>query len=552
MTTAERIGYENRTVAQIAKARTCLDRILSSPCFVQSERQQRFLKFIVAETLAGHTDRLKGYAIAVEVFDRDVNFDPAVDAIVRVEAARLRAKLREYYDREGRTDPVRFEIPKGAYAIRMEWRPPETTPPLQASADARTKVVGDAASIRPRPIEDRPSLAVLPFANMSSDSEQEYFADGITDGLITELSRLPGLFVISRHSSFFYKGVSKRAEQIGAELGIRYLLEGSVQRAAERVRITVQLIDAASGAHLWAERYDRGLKDIFAVQDDVTQRIVTVLQVKFAAEGQARVGHAGTVNMEAHDCLLRGLERFWVFTPESTMEASVHLARAVELDPGYAAGHTWLARVLVFRWIMIRDPNPEALERAFDHIRLAMDLDPKAPHTQAVLCWVQLWRRQGEAAIAAGWRAVALDPNNADARLFLAYALAALGRGEEALHNIVMGMRLNPHPSAVYYNALCLSYIQLEEYDLAIAACKRGIEVTDAFIPNHYMLCLIYTLLNRDDEARVEREKLMALTGGRKPVIQFIWLDQELCFPMHDLSRLAGLEPGTSDQPMPC
>ena len=539
---AQSVGNQNRADAEIAKARICLDRILASPCFVQSERQRRFLKFIVTETLAGHTDRIKGYTIAVEVFDRDVSFDPAIDAIVRVEAARLRAKLREYYEREGATDPVRFELPKGAYVIRMEWRGQETTLSPQKSPDSRTHNVGHAVSIDLRPIEDRPSLVVLPFANMSSDSEQEYFADGITDGLITELSRLPALFVISRHSSFVYKGVSKRAEEIGAELGIRYLLEGSVHRAAERVRITVQLIDAASGAHLWAERYDRELKDIFAVQDDVTQRIVNVLQVKFAATEREGVGRGGTVNLEAHDCLLRGLERFWKFTPESTREARVQLVRAVELDPGYAAGHTWLARVLVFRWIMLWDPNPETLERAYDHIRLAVDLDPKAPHAQAVLCWVQLWRKQGEAAIAAGWRAVDLDPNNADAYFFLSFALAVSERGEEALHNIVKAMRLTPHPSAFYQTALGLCYFVLEDYDLAIAACKRGIEVTDASIPNHYWLCLVYTLLGRDEEARVEREKLMELTGGRKPVIQHIWLNEDLAFRMHGLARLAGLE----------
>jgi adenylate cyclase len=539
---AASLGNENRTDAQIAKARTCLDRILASPCFVQSERQQRFLKFIVTESLAGRTDRLKGYTIALEVFDRDVSFDPGIDAIVRVEAARLRGKLREYYEREGRTDPVRFDLPKGAYLIRMEWRAPGTMPSPQEAPEARAHTVGQALSPRLQPIEDRPSLAVLPFANISSDSEQEYFADGITDGLIAELSRLPSLFVISRHSSFVYKGVSKRAEQIGAELGVRYLLEGSVQRAAGRVRVTAQLIDAASGAHLWAERYDRELEDVFAVQDAVTQRIVTVLQVRFAAAEQQRINHSGTVNVEAHACLLRGLERFWLFTPESTSEASVHVTRAVELDPGYAAAHTWLARVLMFRWSMIWDPNPQTLERAYDHIRLAVDLDPKAPHTQAVLCWVQLWRGQGEAAIAAGWRAVDLDPNSADAHLFLAYALAALGRGEEALHNIVKGMRLNPHPSATYHLALCLSYLALEEYELAIAACKRGIEVTDVFIANHYLLCLIYTLQGRDEEARVEREKLMELTGGRKPVTRLIWLDEDLRFRMRGLVRLAGLE----------
>ena len=273
------------TAAELARARGCLDRVLASSYFAQSDRQYRFLKFIVTETLAGRIERLKGYAIAVKVFDRDATFDPAVDAIVRVEAGRLRAKLREYYDREGRTDPVRFELPKGAYVIRIERQEPAAPASAKEFHPLRVKAARNGASAQLRSARDRPSLAVLPFANMSSHSEQEHFVDGITDGLITELSRLPNLFVTSRHSSFVYKRVSKRAEQIGDELGIRYLLEGSVQRAAERVRITVQLIDAASGAHLWAERYDRQLEDIFAVQDDVIQRIVDVLQMRFSPRG---------------------------------------------------------------------------------------------------------------------------------------------------------------------------------------------------------------------------------------------------------------------------
>jgi tetratricopeptide (TPR) repeat protein len=173
-----------------------------------------------------------------------------------------------------------------------------------------------------------------------------------------------------------------------------------------------------------------------------------------------------------------------------------------------------------------------------------VDLDPKAPHAQAVLCWVQLWRKQGEAAIAAGWRAVHLDPNNADAYFFLSFALAVSERGEEALHNVVKAMRLTPHPSAFYQTALGLCYFVLEEYELAIAACKRGVEVTDGSIPNHYWLCLIYTLLGREQEARVEREKLMELSGGRKPVIQHIWLNEDLGFRMHGLQPSACPSPG--------
>lgn len=525
------------TEAQISAIRTGLDKVLACPMFAQAERRQRFLKFIVTETLAGHTNHLKGYTIGIEVFDREADFDPAIDAIVRVEAARLRAKLREYYEGEGRADPIRFDLPKGAYAVRIVRQEISPNPPLQKGGGTERR--GDLE--HPTIIEDKPSLVVLPFANMSSDPEQEYFADGITDCLITEISRLPGLFVISRHSSFVYKKLSKRAEEIGTELGVRYLLEGSVQRSGERVRISAQLIDTVTGAHVWAERYDRDLKDIFAVQDDVTRRIVAVLQIKLSGTEAQRIGHVGTSSLEAHDVLLHGLERFWVYSRESVEQARALFAKAVELDAAYPTAHVWLARTLVFQWIMLWDPRPKTLDQAFEHTRLAVDLDERLPMAHSMLCWVQLWRKQGEAAIAAGWRAIALDPNNADAYLFLSFSLFAADRGEEALHCIETGMRLNPHPSAVYYNGLGLCYFVLEDYDKAIAAFRRSAELTDVFIPCHFQLCMIYTLLGRDEDARVERDKVLGLTGGRKPVIQAIWLDEDLRLRMHGLAQLAGL-----------
>src|SRR6185312_17234253 len=213
----------------------CVEKILLSAPFAQSGRLQRFLKFVVTETLAGHADRLKGYTIGVEVFDRDPSFDSAIDAIVRVEAARLRAKLREYYEQEGREDPVRIELPKGRYAVQVEVRRPG---PMSAPATLvarESEVASPTVALHPLPVESKPSLAVLPFTNLSSDAEQGYFADGVTDSLITELSRLPDLFVISRHSSFIYRNMNKRVEEIGRELGVKYLVEGSVRRAGNKV-----------------------------------------------------------------------------------------------------------------------------------------------------------------------------------------------------------------------------------------------------------------------------------------------------------------------------
>ena len=524
------LSTSNWTKAQEIKVNECLAKILSSPMFAKAERQQRFLSYIMAETLEGRAEKLKGYTIGVEVFDREPSFDPGIDAIVRVEAARLRTKLLEYYEIEGRTDTVRFELPKGNYAIHIEWRDENIV-----QGDRRK------AAIHPIPIDNKPSLAVLPFTNMSSNPEQEYFADGFTDCLITEVSRLSGLFVISRHSSFMYKNAAKSAEIIGSELGVRYLLEGSVQRSGEWVRITAQLIEVTSGSHIWAERYDRELKDIFGLQDDVTRRIAAVLQVKLSSNESDYFGHDGTKSIEAHDSLLRGLERYWVYKQESTECSRMHFANAVKLDPSYATAHAWLARTLVVQWIYFWDTQEETLELALEHARAAVDLDPQHPLGYLVLGWVQCWRKQGEESIAAGRRAVALDPNNADAYFFLAMTLCSSDRGEDALRYVKTGMRLNPHPSAFNFLSLGFCYLVLEDYDEAISAFIRGIDVADAFISNHVWLCAVYKHLGRDEEARIERDKVLELTGGRKNAFQIIWLNESLISKTNDLLLRAGL-----------
>jgi len=523
--------------AERASIQACLEKMLASPIFAHAERQQRFLRYAVAHTLVGNDDRLKGYTIGVEVFDREQDFDPAVDAIVRVEAARLRAKLREYYESDGRFDAVRLSLPKGSYAVSISFEPP-------SKREMRTAAASDVRNTGPTAvelIEDRPSVAVLPFANLSPDPAHAYFADGITEDLTTDISRVSALFVISRHSTFAYKDTVKRAQDIATELGVRYLVEGSVQRAGNRARINVQLIDAATGAQVWAERYDRDLKDIFAVQDEITRCVAAVLQVKLTRDDDRVVGREGTASVEAYDCVLRGLERFWIYSRESAEEARAFFAKAVVLDPGYAEARAWLARVLTFKWIMLWDQDPDALEYAFEHARTAVDLDPRLPFAYSVLCWVQMWRKQLEASVAAGWKAVAMDPNNADAHVFLCYALSAGGRGEEALHNIEKAMRLNPHPSALYQLVLGICYFVLEEYDKALAAFKRGVELREAFIPNHYFLCLTYMLLDRPVEVRAERETVLALTGDRKPVLQTIWIDEDLALRFRGLEQLAGL-----------
>ena len=280
-------GWEPAEIEQIQRQLTC---ILASSVFAHSHRQSRFLSYIVQATLAGGADRLSQRAIGIEVFDRPDSFDPVVDSIVRVEAGRLRSKLREYYDELGKSDRVFIELPKRSYAVRIG------KVPADAARRYKSHVrVGPLEQIAVEGIleslQGAPTIAVLPFDSMSGDREQEYFADGITDDLITDLARFSGLSVIARQSVFAYRGSVAGAQRISEELGAGFILEGSIRRVGNRVRINAQLIDGSSGKHIWAERYDHNMGDIFDLQDDVNRKIVEALRVRLSTDEHVRFGH---------------------------------------------------------------------------------------------------------------------------------------------------------------------------------------------------------------------------------------------------------------------
>jgi adenylate cyclase len=295
------------------------------------------------------------------------------------------------------------------------------------------------------PLPDTPSVAVLPFTNMSNDPEQEYFSDGMTDGLITDLSRLSGLLVIARHSVFAYKGKPVNMPAVSRELGVRYVLEGSVRRAGDQVQINAQLIDATTGYHLWAERYDRALKDIFSLQDEIMHRIVRALQIKLTKGEQDRFRLAPTENMEAYDYFLRGWEGYWYLRQKEMAEARQMLEKAVQLDPQYAGAHALLSTVYLNEFLFQWDPNPQNLERAFDLAQKAVALDDSLPLAHHALGVVYEWKKQIDQAIAELERAIALDPNYANAYAMLADTLNWAGRPTEAIGLMKKAMRLNPH-----------------------------------------------------------------------------------------------------------
>ncbi|MDC9724498.1 MAG: hypothetical protein PSN44_01065 [Gammaproteobacteria bacterium] len=506
------------TKVQDIQINECFAKILSSPMFAKAERQQRFLSYIMAETLEGRAKKLKGYSIGIEVFDREPSFDPAIDSIVRVEAGRLRSKLREYYDDEGATDPVRFTLPKGSYAIQIEWQE-------RISVQSHARKISDFPTL----IEDQQSLAVLPFANIATDSTREYFADGITDSLISMLSRLSGLFIISKQSSFSYKSSKKSSKEIAAELGVRYLLEGSVQHAGNHLRVTAQLIDTRSDGHVWSDSYDRELKDIFVLQDELTQSIVSVLQIKLAGEEAALFGYKGTSSVEAHDTLLQGIAQFRCYTAKETNEALRLLTKANQIDPNYAAVHAWLARVIVYQWLMTWNTKHSNLDLALSHAQQSIELDPQSPYTMSILGWVQLWRQQGNESISQCRQAVALDPNNAEAHLFLSMALSASGVGEEALYNAEKAKRFTPTPSPLYELALGQSYFVLGEYQKAIAAYEEGCIMSPNFTPCHYLQMMSYETLGMTEQVKKKFTLLRELKGSIDNIQQVsIWNDKTI------------------------
>jgi adenylate cyclase len=354
-------------------------------------------------------------------------------------------------------------------------------------------------------LPDKPSIAVLPFTNISGDPEQEYFSGGITEDIITDLSKVSGLFVIDRNSTFTYKGQAVKVAEVGRELGVRHVLEGSVRKAGDRVRINVQLIDAPTGGHMWAGRYDRELNDIFLLQDEITREIVTALNVKLTHQELERVAIRHTNSVEAFDYLLRGLAYYLRYTPEANTQARQLWEHATELDPTYADAYAYIGYShwieMIFQW----SAQPAAaLEHAFTRAQQALALDATVPIPHMLLGSVCLYRQQYDEAIREGEQAIALGPNFAPAYLVLGEILALAGRGQEAIEVTEKVMRLNPHYPAVYLHDLGLAYLFARQYDKAATAFQATLTRDPNFWWAHVNLVSSYGLSGQEEAARAE------------------------------------------------
>jgi adenylate cyclase len=360
------------------------------------------------------------------------------------------------------------------------------------------------------PLPENPSIVVLPFDNMSNDPSQDYFSDGITEDITTDLSKISSLFVISRNSAFTYKGKAVKVQDISREMGVRYVLEGSVRRSDNQVRITAQLIDATQGEHLWSERYDRTLQDIFAVQDEIRQHIVFALKVKLTPEEQARFKTAPTNNLEAYDYYLRGWQLAWRTTKETNIQARQMLEKAIELDPQYAGAYAGLGFTYFLEWASQWSADPQNLARAEEMLQKATALDESLPRAHATLGMVKLWQKQYTQATAEIERALALDPNSAIGYGNLTYVLMSVGRAEEAIEAAKKAVRLAPREFRLL-NTLGDAYVYARRYEDAIPVFKRMLVYNPSLWLAYWGLAVSYSELGREEEARAAGAEMLRI-----------------------------------------
>jgi adenylate cyclase len=365
------------------------------------------------------------------------------------------------------------------------------------------------------PLPDKPSIAVLPFVNMSDDPKQEFFCDGITDFIITALSKVPRMFVIARNSTFVYKGKPVKVKQVSEDLGVRYVLEGSFQRSGDRVRITVQLIDALTGDHLWTERFDRELKDIFALQDEIAMKILTAIQVKLTT-GQLSLGSGKHYRgKQGLDCYLKILEGSGYVDRQNIEDNNLArqiAAEVIGMCPEIPMAYQLMAWVYIIDyWLGTSESPREFTEKGIEMIQKAIALDDTLAEAHAILSHLYTQKREYDKSIAEGERAVALNPNSATAIAFYAVSLQFACRPEEAIPFFQKAIRLNPYGPIFYYRNLGGVLWMTGRYEEAVSAFKKVIQRSPNHITVHLGLAATYIMMNREKEARAEAAEILRI-----------------------------------------
>jgi adenylate cyclase len=392
--------------------------------------------------------------------------------------------------------------PVRTYHAAIDSRRESRPPPVRAQTNAETALQ----------LPDEPSLAVLPFTNLSGKAEDEAFTDGMTETLITDLSRLNNLFVIARNSTFTYKGKSVDVRRVGEELGVRYVLEGSVQRIGTRLRVNAQLIEAQAGRHLWAERYDRTLADVFDIQDDLAQRIVTELDVKLLKGEQGRTWRKATRNPQAYDLFLTGLHHYNRFNREDMAISQGFFQQSLELHPKFTMGLVYLGWTHAIQgrsgWSL--DPEDSYLQ-ALALGRKAAETDPSLADAANLLSGALLWQGKHAEAVAEADKALALNPNQADILAWSAFPLAVNGRAEEAASLVQRALRRNPFPPDWYFNPLGASMLFSHRLEEALSAYRKCADRLPDLLPGQLGLTVAYVALGNLERATAQAREAMRI-----------------------------------------
>jgi adenylate cyclase len=404
----------------------------------------------------------------------------------------VEAKLRMEFDYLGEQTVKNIKKPVRVYRVKM-------------ASKVSDLGMGDGL-----PFPDKPSIAVLPFVNMSYDPKQEFFSDGMTEEIITALSKTPKLLVIARNSSFVYKGKAVNVQQVSRDLGVKYVVQGSVRKSGNHVRITAQLIDAMKGNHLWAERYDRELKDIFAIQDEVTLKILaSVTGMTVSTEEAMRFSAKGASNLEAYLKAMAGGVLFWGFNRDDNALAAKKFEEAIALDPQWGQPYGVLSGVYAFDFRFTQ--NPESLKKAYEYAKKAISLDETQLYAYLSLATVYSFQRRYEEAIAAGEQAIKVAPGSAEAYSSLGWSLLVAGRFNEALVYLERALRMNPFPPTYYFMQIGSANLFLRNYEEAVHALKKALSISPKNQLARFQLIVTYVEMGRLEEARAEAEELQMI-----------------------------------------
>jgi TolB-like protein/class 3 adenylate cyclase len=446
-----------------------------------------------------------GINVGDVIVDGDDLYGDGINVASRIEAL---AEPGGIWISRSAADHVRDKIPIG-----IESRGSQTVKNIARPIEVYCLVAGGRAGLPQHPpAPGKTSIAVLAFNNMSGDSDQEYFSDGISEDIITDLAKLSELHVIARNSSFVYKQSPAPLREVARQLGVRYVLEGSVRKAGNRVRVTAQLIDATTDGHIWAERFDRDLSDIFAVQDELTREIVAALKVKLTTSEQERLGGRRSGDLDAYNHFLQGREQRWLHTPAGNAKCRALMAKVIEIEPNHAAAHAISAFCHVNDYANGWTADDQQSLLAGAHLaRRAVELDDQETESHFAMGVVLAWSRELEKAFDCATRAIALSPSTTDARQLRARTQIFMGDPAGAVETLDIYMKLNPLYPEIALHFLADAYLSLRQFDLALSAIERRLQRNPRSATAHALLASIYGHLGRIEEGKAAWAKVPAL-----------------------------------------